>query len=167
MKLGRKSFSQNVCNFRHKCHNSICMWQMQWSDLFWPVHPHQHNTHCSQNHRCLEVLCRYCSFVILIKSLHNFLCGRSTASVVFIYLAHHTKSLRTPCHLIAISSPAGTQVAKYAVLLFVWSGCSILGVTPSTERSPILSREEITLWRIEEQKCIRVAVPTLAKFSSW
>lgn len=91
------------------------------------------------SHRCPEVLWQNHSLVFLIESPYNFPCSsRSSASVVFIYFAHQTESLRTRCHLMAVSSPAGPQVAKYTLLLFVWPACSILARSPSAEWPLIL-----------------------------
>ena len=111
----------------------------KWFDLFWPMKYKEVTTNYSTRRRCLEVLLQCHSLVILMKGLYNFLCSsRSSASVVFIYFVHQTESLRTPCHLMAISSPAGPQVAKYTLLLFVWPACSILAFSPSAEQPLIL-----------------------------
>lgn len=60
------------------------------------------------------------------------------ASVDFIYIVHQTESLRTSWDLTAISYPAGPQVAKYTLLLFVWPACSISAFSPSKEWPLIL-----------------------------
>lgn len=51
----------------------------------------------------------------------------------------------------AISSPAGPQVAKYTLLLFVWPACSILALSPSAEQPLILLWEE----RMESRRAKR------------
>lgn len=139
--------------------NSIRMCRWSLLDWFQSIHSNQHRSYYSLSHR------KYHSLVFL----HDFVWdSRSNASAVFIHFVHLTKSLRTQCHLMAISSPAGPQVAKYTLLLFVWPACSILAFSPFAQRPLILLWEgSMESRRLREKKGIWLAFPTLAKPSSW
>lgn len=68
-----------------------------------------------------------------------FPCGsRSGASVVFSYFVHRAESPRTLCLLATVSHPAGPQVAKYTLFLFVWFARSILALSPSAKQIPYI-----------------------------
>lgn len=94
------------------------------------------------------------------------LCGsRSGASVVFIYFVR-AESPRTSCLLANVSHPAGPQVAKYTLLLFVRSARSILAFSPSAKRiSDIVTRGERRIKQRERD--IWPALLSLAEKGSW
>lgn len=99
----------------------------------------------TQSHRRLEALWQEHWTAFPMERLCHFLRGsRSAASVVFIYLAFHAGSLRTSCHPMVISSPAGPQVAKLTLPLFARPACSILALPPSVEGTLILLWERTT-----------------------
>lgn len=101
-------------------------------DWAWPTHTHK-------GYQMPWSLWQWRWSLFLIESLYNIQCqSMSSDSVVFIYFVHQTDSLRTSCHLMAMHYPAGLQVAKYTLLLFVWPAFLILALSPSMEWSVIL-----------------------------
>lgn len=96
-----------------------------------------------------------------------FPCGsRSSATVVFIYYVYRAEARRTLCLLATVSSPAGPQVAKYTLFLFIRFARSILAFTPPAKQiSDIVKRGE---WRIKEkERDIWPALFNLAESVSW
>lgn len=100
-------------------------------------------------------------------SAQMFPCGsRSGASVVFIYFVHRAESPRTSCLLATISHPAGPQVAKYTLFLFVRFAHSILVFSPPAKQiSDIVMRGE--WWSNEREGDIWPALFSLAESGSW
>lgn len=96
-----------------------------------------------------------------------FPCGSgSGASVVFIYFVHRAESPRTSCLLATVSHPAGPQVAKYTVSLFVRFARSILASSPSVKQIPdIVLRGERRI--TERERDIWPALFSLAESGSW
>lgn len=95
-------------------------------------------------------------------------CGsRSGASVVFIYFVHRAESPRTSCLLATVSHPAGPQVAKYTLFLFVWfDRRSILAFSPPAKQiSDLVMRGERRI--NERERDIWLALFSLAGSGSW